>query len=134
MKAFFDTNVYINTFFRPILPHESFEKYFSIYEIWLCPIVKHELLLGSIHAKTRKTLEHFFRQCPSFEAPSAEAWEKTTFLMKQFNWRENRQQNDVLIALTAQTEEATLITYDKIFIGLQKELGFQLIHLEENNH
>lgn len=132
MKAFFDTGVYINTFFRTILPRADFEKFFSLYDVFLCPIVRHELLLGTIHPNTRKILNRFFDQCPCCEAPSREMWEKTTSLMKILGWRENRQQNDVLIALTAEREKATLVTYDAHFEMLGKLIGFDFILLEEH--
>lgn len=131
MKAFFDTGVYINTFFKKILPREEFERFFSLYDIFLCPIVKHELLLGTVHSKTKKELERFFNQCPLLAAPTQDMWDRTTELMVRLGWRENKQQNDILIALTARQETATLITYDKHFRELKKHLNFELILLEE---
>ncbi len=44
MKAFFDANDYINTLLKTTLPREEFVKFFSLYDIVVCPIVKHELL------------------------------------------------------------------------------------------
>lgn len=131
MKAFFDTNVYINAFFKSGLPRDEFEKFFSLYEIVVCPIVKHELLLGTIHPKTKRTLERFFDSCEVLEAPSKKIWEATTTIMKTLGWRENRQQNDVLIALTAKNEGATLITYDGHFEKLRKLIDFDWVHLSE---
>lgn len=131
MKAFFDTNVYINTFFKSVLPREEFEKFFSLYEIVVCPVVKHELLLGTIHPKTKRTLERFFDSCKVLEAPSKKIWEDTTKLMKNMGWRENRQQNDVLIALTAKNEDATLVTYDRHFAKLRELVEFDWVHLHE---
>jgi len=131
MKAFFDTNVYINTFFRAVLPREEFEKFFVLYEIVACPVVRHELLLGTVHSKTRKELERFFDQCPILEAPNRKIWEETTEVMKKLKWKENRQQNDLLIALTAREEEATLITYDRLFEEVRELLGFEMVLLEE---
>ena len=133
MKAFFDTNVYINTFFKAILPRAEFEKFFSLYDIFVCPLVKHELLLGTIHPKTKKTLSRFFDHMPMFEAPTRGMWGKTTEVMKKLKWRENRQQNDVLIALTAEKEAATLITYDKHFEELKTSIMFELVLLKEAN-
>ncbi len=131
MKAFFDTTVYINTFFKTLLPREEFIRLFSLYDIVVCPIVKHELLLGTIHPKTKKELEHFFDRCPVIEAPHRKMWEKMTELMKSLKWRENRQQNDLLIALTAQEENAALITYDKHFEMIHKHISFELVLLKE---
>ncbi len=129
MKAFFDTSVYINTFFKALLPKEDFQKFFDLYDIVICPIVKHELLLGTIHPKTKKALDRFFDQCPVVEAPTRELWMEMTEIMKKLHWRENRQQNDILIALTARKEAATLITYDRHFGALQELIDFELILL-----
>lgn len=131
MKAFFDTGVYINTFFRRVLPREEFSKFFCIYDVVLCPIVKHELLLGTVHPKTRQELEHFFDQCPLLDAPSSNLWEEMTEVMKSLRWKENRQQNDILIALTARDSEATLITYDRHFENIKKLIDFDLLMLRE---
>lgn len=131
MKAFFDTNVYINTFFKAVLPRDEFERFFAIYDVVICPIVKHELLLGTIHKKTRKELERFFDQCPILEAPSNKIWEEMTEIMKKLRWKENRQQNDILISLTARQEEATLITFDSLFEKLQEMVDFELVLLQE---
>lgn len=131
MKAFFDTNVYINTFFRTTLPRAEFEKFFSLYDIFVCPVVKHELLLGTIHPKTKKTLARFFDELPTFDAPTRTLWEQTTEVMKKLKWRENRQQNDTLIALTAHEEKASLITYDKHFAELRDLVIFDLVLLKE---
>lgn len=131
MKAFFDTNVYINTFFKAVLPREEFAKFFALYDVIVCPIVKHELLLGTIHKKTRKELERFFDQCPTVEAPTREMWEEMTERMKQLKWKENRQQNDLLIALTTKKEKATLMTYDVHFQKLKELIDFELVLLRE---
>ena len=133
MKAFFDTNVYINTFFRKVLPREEFEKFFELYDIVICPVVKHEILLGTIHQKTQKELEHFFAQCPILEAPSRKIWEEMTEIMKKLKWRENRQQNDLLIALTAREADATIITYDRHFEHMKSWIDFEMILLFENS-
>ncbi|MBI2981568.1 MAG: PIN domain-containing protein [Deltaproteobacteria bacterium] len=131
MKAFFDTNVYINTFFKAVLSREDFQKFFELYDIVVCPVVKHELLLGTIHPKTKKALERFFNECPVLEAPTREIWQEMTETMKKLRWKENRQQNDLLIALTAQKEEATLVTYDKHFETVQDWIEFELVLLRE---
>ncbi len=131
MKAFFDTNVYINTFFRKLLPKEEFARIFEIYEIVLCPIVKHELLLGTIKEKTRGELQKFFDLCAEIEAPNKKIWQEATIFMKQLGWKENKQQNDVLIALSARRENATLITYDRHFEKLAEKIGFELLLLVE---
>lgn len=131
MKAFFDTGVTINTFFKAVLPRAEFEKFFSLYDIFVCPVVKHELLLGTIHPKTKAALSRFFDQCPACDAPSRELWGKMTEIMKQLRWRENRQQNDVLIALTAEQENASLITYDARFESLKGLVDFELVLLGE---
>lgn len=130
MKAFFDTNVYINAFFKTHLPRDQFVRFFSLYDVVVCPIVRHELLLGTIHKKTRQQLEQFFDQCPVVEAPSKAMWEEMTDIMKKLHWKENRQQNDVLITLTAHREEATVITYDKHFELLKDKIDFQLVLLD----
>ncbi len=131
MKAFFDTNVYINTFFKKTLSREEFSQFFSFYDIFVCPIVRHELLLGTIRSETRKELELFFDQCPLLEAPSIRLWSETTQVMKRLHWKENRQQNDLLIALTARESDSTLITYDSHFEIIQKEVDFELVLLKE---
>lgn len=133
-RAFFDTGVYVNAFFKKLLPRHEFEKFFSLYEIYLSPVVRHELLLGTVHQKTRKELERFFDQCPLLGAPSEKTWDRATGIMKQLGWKENRQQNDVLIALTAHVETATLITYDSHFSMIKKHLYFDLALLEEKPH
>lgn len=131
MKAFFDTGVYINAFFRKVLGRDEFAKFFVLYDIFLCPIVKHELLLGTIHPKTRHELERFFDLCPILDAPSGIMWEEMTDVMKSIRWRENRQQNDILIALTARESKATLITYDRHFEKIKEHIDFELIVLTE---
>jgi predicted nucleic acid-binding protein len=131
MRAFFDTNVYINAFFRSVLPREEFENFFSLYDIVICPVIKHELLLGTIHAKTKKELERFFNQCPILEAPTHAMWGQATDLMKRLKWKENKQQNDVLIALTAHQEQACLISYDKHCVKLKELIKFELVLLKE---
>lgn len=129
MKAFFDTNVYINTFFKKKLDRNEFAGFFDLYEIGVCPVVKHELFLGSIHPRTRLELGEFFDQCPLYAAPSAETWDEMTGIMKKMGWKENRQQNDLLIALTAREEDACLISYDFIFERLRDLIGFELVFL-----
>ena len=131
MKAFFDTSVYINTFFRKVLTKKEFTAYFDLFEIVICPIVKHELLLGTIHQHTREQLEKFFDKCPIISPPSNAQWDEVTTVMRKLNWKENRQQNDVLIALLAKDEPATVITYDKHFQPIKKHVDFELIVLEE---
>ena len=131
MKAFFDTNVYINTFFKKVLPREEFSKFFMLYDIVICPVVKHELLLGTIRKKTQKELENFFEQCPLLEAPSQKTWEEMTEVMKKLKWRENRQQNDILIALTARETDSAIITYDRHFEHLKSQIDFELVLLME---
>ena len=130
-RAFFDTGVYINTFFKRVLLREEFEKLFSLYDIFLCPIVKHELLLGTVHPKTKKELERFFNQCPLLGTPTQNMWDRATELMVRLGWRENRQQNDILIALTAHEEPATLIAYDRHFREIRKHLNFEFVLLQE---
>jgi len=129
MKAFFDTSVYINTFFKKALSLAEFEKFFDIYEVVVCPVVRHELLLGSIHPHTRKALERFFDECPLLPAPSVKEWQSLTEVMQKLGWKENRQQNDVLIALTAREYQATVITFDRHFELIQKHLHFEYILL-----
>lgn len=131
MKAFFDTNVYVNTFFRPLLPREEFQKYFEIFEIVIHPIVQHELLLGVKSKKVKRELDHFFRECEILEAPSRTTWEEATRLMNRLGWKENRQQNDVLLALGAQENSATVISYDTHFERLPSLIPFNLILLRE---
>lgn len=133
MKAFFDTDVYINTFFKKVLPRGEFAKLFSLYEIFVCPVVKHELLLGTVRKETKKELETFFDQCPLLEAPDHKMWSEMTNLMKKLNWKDNRQQNDLLIALTAKESEATLITYDRHFEDIRELVDFELVVLRETN-
>jgi len=131
MKAFFDTSIYINTFFRKQLPKDEFLNFFKVYEIVVCPVVRHELLLGTINPKTRKELASFFDQCPVTEAPTSDMWSTMTDVMKKLGWKENRQQNDVLIALVANKEPAVLITYDTHFKQIAKHIGFELVLLGE---
>ena len=131
MKAFFDTNVYIQAFFRKGLSREKFANLFAAYDVVVCPIVKHELLLGVIQPSTKKELEAFFDQCPVLEAPARHMWEEMTGIMKKLNWRENHQQNDLLIALTAREEDATLVTFDRHFEKIQKYVDFELVLLKE---
>ena len=129
MKAFFDTNVYINAFFKKKLARDEFAGFFDLYEIGVCPVVKHELFLGAIHPRTRLELGEFFDQCPLYAAPSAETWSEMTGSMKKMGWKENSQQNDLLIALTAREEGASLISYDTVFERLRDSIGFELILL-----
>lgn len=131
MQAFFDTNVYINTFFKRVLPYDQFLNFFKIYDIAICPVVKHELLLGTINPKTRRELETFFDKCPVLEAPTNVLWNTMTEVMKKLGWKENKQQNDILIALVANKAPATLITYDKHFKQIAKQIDFEMVLLEE---
>ena len=133
MKAFFDTNIYINTFFKKKLSRERFSQFFLTYDIFVCPVVKHELLLGTIRGETRKELESFFDECPLLPAPGLLLWSETTKIMRKLNWKENHQQNDILIALTARDSEATLVTYDRHFERIQKEVDFEMVLLRESD-
>ena len=51
--------------------------------------------------------------------------------MKALGWKENRQQNDVLMALTAKYSNTAIITYDRHFERVRELLDFQMVLLKE---
>lgn len=129
MIAFFDTNIYLDVL-KGKFSKDIFDGYFSKYVIRLCPVVYHELLRGMREALIHK-VQRDFGKIIRLPAPTAEQWKEAALLIPQIEGSKDirnleRLQNDVLIALTARSQGATVITQDRGFESIHKKVVFNL--------
>jgi predicted nucleic acid-binding protein len=133
MIAFFDTSVHV-ALLRGDLELAAVLGRAGAGLIRLSPVVASELLRGTRGA-ARHAVEQIVRRLAPLEPPSWHAafLAAGRLLPKLFADHEHvglaRLQNDVLIALTARHTGATLITSDRHFAALRRELPFSLREL-----
>lgn len=131
MIAFFDTNIFID-YIKGIFPKKLYDQYREEYVIRMCPVVYQELIRcvrsESLKKRIKETVESFI----FFPSPSNNMWIKAGELAgKVIGTYDERAlekiQNDLLIALTALQNGATLITQDQHFQAIQRHVPFNLI-------
>ena len=138
MIAFFDTNIYID-FLKGTFPETLYQQYFHKFIIRLCPVVYQELLRGIRSESVRKKVVAATKNIRFLAPPTNKMWTKagelTGKIVRSFEEKTlEKIQNDLLIALTARENGATLITQDKDFSVIQKHLKFKLILLSQQAH
>ncbi len=131
MIAFFDTNIYIDLL-KGIFPKSIYDRYFEEYIIRLCPVVHQELIRCIRSGRKKSEIEQITQKIISLPPPTNEMWIRTGELAgKVIGSYDERAlekiQNDLLIALTALQNGATLITQDHHFKMIRKHIPFQLI-------
>ena len=136
MLALFDTNIYIGELTGRVPAGES-EKWRSQYLIRLSPVVYHELLRG---ARKRDWVHEIRDHTVLTPAPTFKMWEESASILSQwhFSSRENevlfKLQNDVLIALTARSLGAVVITQDRHFEKIAQKVSFlYFLHGEKHD-
>ena len=135
MIAFFDTNIYID-YLKGIFPKKSYEGYFERYIVRICPVVYQELIRcirsGRLHNRVEELTEKVLFLPPPTSRMWTRAGELAAKVAGSYDERSlERIQNDLLIALTARENGATLITGDHAFRVIQRFVPFHLI-LEEH--
>lgn len=131
MIAFFDTNIYID-FLKGTFSRSLYDRYFEKYIIRLCPVVYQELIRCLRTDTIKKKVEQATKKIIFLEAPTTRMWIKTGQLAGKIagSFDEltlEKNQNDILIALTARENGALLITQDKHFHLIQKHIPFSFI-------
>jgi predicted nucleic acid-binding protein len=117
MIAFFDTNVFID-FLKGIFPKATYDQYREEYIIRMCPIVYHELIRGVKSKALKERMEDVTKQFIFLPPPTNAMWIKVGEIagrvIGSYDERAlEKIQNDLLIALTARENGATLITLSK---------------------
>lgn len=136
MRAFFDTNIY-SDYLKGVFPKENYDSYFEKYIIRLCPVVYQELIRCIKSEVLKKKVESATRKIIFLPPPTTAMWVAAGRLagkiLGTFDERPlEKIQNDLLIALTARENGALLITQDKFFRTIQKQVHFHLIlHVNE---
>ena len=135
MKAFFDTNIYIDVL-KGSLPLSFYEQFLDKYIIRLCPVVYQELIRCVTSPSFKKKIDQITHRVLFFPSPTIKMWVNAGNLAGKIMGNTDKLslekiQNDLLIALTARENGAVLITQDKHFRLIQKHVRFSLI-LHEN--
>lgn len=131
MIAFFDTNIYVD-YLKGIFPKDLYRQYFERFIIRLSPVVYEELIRCIRSVELKKRVEEMVEKVIFLAPPTTKMWIRAGELAGKVvgSYDEpslTRIQNDLLIALTAHQNGATLITQDRHFQQIQKHLSFQLI-------
>jgi predicted nucleic acid-binding protein len=131
MIAFFDTNIYID-YLKGIFPKKLYDRFFEEYIIRLCPVVYQELVRGVRSETLKKRIEEITEKIIFFPPPTNAMWiqagELAGKVIGSYDERAlEKIQNDLLIALTARHNGATLITQDQQFKMIQRHIPFRLI-------
>ena len=131
MIAFFDTNIFIDHI-KGIFPKKLYDQYRQKYIIRMCPVVYQELIRCIRSEKLKKRIEEVTKKFIFFPPPTNEMWIQAGGLARKvagtYDERAlERIQNDLLIALTAFRNGATLITQDRQFKEIQRHIPFKLI-------
>lgn len=138
MIAFFDTNIYID-YLKGAFPREVYNSYFHEYIIRVCPVVYQELIRGIRTEAIRKKVERALHPLVFLPPPTNAMWIQAGELAsKVLGSKDERSlekiQNDLLIALTARMNGATLITQDHHFLKIKKQLDFKLLFFRNQFH
>ena len=126
MLALFDTNVYISELTRAI-PNDVVERWRSQYLVRLSPVVYHELLRG---ARKKDWVYEIRDHTVLAPVPTFKMWEEAASILSQWHFSSGENealfklQNDVLIALTARSLGAVVITQDKHFEKIAEKTSF----------
>ena len=136
MLALFDANVYIGELTGRIPAGES-EKWRSQYLIRLSPVVYHELLRG---ARKKDLIYEIRDRTVSTPVPTFKMWEESATILSQWVFSSGRNevlfklQNDILIALTARSLGAVVITQDRHFEKIAERVSFlYFLHGEKHD-
>ena len=130
MIAFFDTNIYID-YLKGIFPKETYDHYFESFIMRLCPVVYQELIRGIRSVSLREKVDTITKKIIFLSPPTHEMWiragELAGKVIGSYDPRSlERAQNDLLIALTARHHGALLITQDRHFKVIQKQIPLKL--------
>lgn len=126
MIACFDTNIYIGELLGTI-PLEQTLQWRRQQIVRLCPVVYHELLRGARHPRTVYEIRD---RTVALAPPTFKMWEAAALIAREYVARFGMSdvlhtlQNDILIALTVQTNGAVLITADRHFERLASLVPF----------
>jgi len=131
MIGFFDTNIFID-FLKGIFPKKLYDQYRTEYVIRMCPVVYQELI-RCVRSETLKIrIQDITEKFIFFPPPTNNMWiragELAGKVMRTYDERALETiQNDLLIALTALQNGATLISQDQHFKMIQRHIPFHLI-------
>lgn len=133
MIAFFDTNVHVDVLRGDLQLADVLARIHGG-PVRLSPIVASELLCGA-STKAARAVERLVAALVPIEPPSwRNAWlEAGRLLPRVFTDHESvglaRLQNDVLLALTARHTGAVLVSKDRHFVQLQRQVRFTAVLL-----
>ena len=132
MLALFDTNIYIEEL-SGLIPEAQSLAWRSQYLIRLSPVVYHELLRGT---KKRDLVLEIGKRTVKAAVPTFKMWEKSALVLREFvdrfGYHEEvfKLENDILIALTAKSYGALLISKDRHFLEIGKLISFHFFHYQ----
>lgn len=139
MIGFFDTNIYVD-YLKGIFPKDLYRQYFERFIIRISPVVYEELIRCLRSEELKKKVEEMVEKIIFLAPPTTKMWIRAGELAGKVTGSYDEQslakiQNDLLIALTAHQDGATLITQDRHFQAIQKHLSFRLIlHSTKTSH
>jgi predicted nucleic acid-binding protein len=130
-KVLVDTSVWIE-FFRKREPYFSVVTELIDADAVCCTgLIYAELLQGAKTGKELNTIREF-RHVFEFLPESVEVWEKAGELSFRLQRKgKSVGLSDCLIAVSAEGSQAHLLTMDKHFSAIRKELGIKLFNLPE---
>ena len=134
MIALFDTNIYIEIMVD-LISEAQVSAWKSGHLIRLSPIVYHELLRG---AREPEIIEEIGSKTVKTAVPTFKMWEKSALILREFvgrfgyNEEVFKLQNDILLALTAKSCGALLISKDRHFLEIAKIISFHFFHYRTN--
>jgi predicted nucleic acid-binding protein len=131
--AFFDSCVYID-WWRGAITDSDLDVYFAKYVIRLSPVVWAELKRGACTADARRLVQDLSDSVLFLPPPTLAMWKEAgaiaLTLSSHFSQRfAEKLQNDILIALTARYTGTLLVTKDKHFKVIRKQLDFMAEYL-----
>jgi len=141
--AILDTNVYID-FWERGSNAGPLARIHAAFVVRHSAVVLSELRRGARTQQARRTVESLFRHAPEVWEPSAADWWEGGKLIRDVGdeqaptvafatWDTNKRrefQNDVLIALTARSKDALLVTSNRAdFQKIERRLGVRIQYL-----
>jgi predicted nucleic acid-binding protein len=131
--ALLDSNVYIDFWERKLNAH-TLAAIHTAFVVRFSAVVLSELRRGARTQQACRTVENLYRQAIEIWQPTAGDWWEAGKLVRdvgdQHNWDTNKRrefQNDALLALTARSKGALLVTsYRADFERLERRLGLKV--------
>jgi predicted nucleic acid-binding protein len=131
--ALLDSNVYIDFWERKLHAH-ALATIHTAFVVRFSAVVLSELRRGARTQHARRTVENLYRQAIEIWQPSAGDWWEAGKLVRdtgdQHTWDTNKRrefQNDALLALTARSKGALLVTSNRAdFKKLERRLGLKV--------